>query len=111
LDVSTGTERYYNIQQWAKSPKKKSEGVHFCLALKIQCHVVKNTLLQQLFHRFCPLGTSTEINLIRASIINCLKVISLNPEVTAGHQSFLNNYYKNGLFLWLVIYVLHPPTS
>jgi len=36
--------------QWAKSPKKRSEGVCFVnSALKIACHIVENTLLQAAF--------------------------------------------------------------
>jgi len=34
------------LTQWEKSPKKQSEGVR---ALKLQCHIVKNTLLQTHF--------------------------------------------------------------
>jgi len=42
--------RGLNHTQWAKSPKKKSEGVCFVNStLKMLCHVVKNTLLQSAF--------------------------------------------------------------
>jgi len=37
-----------------KIVKKQSEGVRF-LALKLQCHIVKNTY-RLLFRRFCPHG-------------------------------------------------------
>jgi len=38
--------KYEELFQWAKSPKKRSEGVRFINSvLKIQCHIVKNTLL------------------------------------------------------------------
>jgi len=39
--------------QWAKSPKKQFEGVS---ALKIQCHIIKNTLLQTAFSTILPTG-------------------------------------------------------
>jgi len=45
--------------QWAKSPKRQSEGVHS--ALKLQCHIVKNTLLHTAFSAIFPTGN----NLIR----------------------------------------------
>jgi len=39
--------------QWVKSPKKQSVNS----ALKIPCHIVKNSLLQTAaFPRFCSLG-------------------------------------------------------
>jgi len=46
--------------QWAKSPKK-TEGVRFFVnsAFKLQCHIVKNTVLQTAFLAILPTGWST----------------------------------------------------
>jgi len=45
--VSSESHLLKGMSQWAKSQKKQSEGVRFfvSLALKLQCHIVKNTLL------------------------------------------------------------------
>jgi len=52
----------YN-SQWAKSLKIQSEGDTFLvnLALKIQCHVVKNTLLQTSFSAIFPTGLEISV--------------------------------------------------
>jgi len=52
-------QKKFSLTQWEKSPKRQSEGDRFYYvnsALKIQCHVVKNTLYRLIFRRFCSLG-------------------------------------------------------
>jgi len=39
-----------------KIAKKQSERVRFCSALKLQCHIVKNTFLQTAFSAILPTG-------------------------------------------------------
>jgi len=55
----------YLRTQWAKLPRKQSEGARLCInsALKIQCHIVKNTHLQTAFSAILPTGKPKWINI------------------------------------------------
>jgi len=44
------------LSKVGKIAKKQSEGVRFLLILKLQCHIVKNTLRQTAFSAILPTG-------------------------------------------------------